>query len=155
MNFVKYSSYRNVFKMNLVIKYRAQHNNYLVLWYKNKIRNMSSPDLTRDTQIKVTLVARPLLTPVVQNLFMFEHSYARALLFCGYFWKKEFIRKTRKAWRNWNTILKSLLPTLTQKHFAKLRKHTRKGGFLSSIKWWTFSASAVRLFCKLFVTNTN
>jgi hypothetical protein len=39
--------------------------------------------------------------------------------FCADFSKKEFIRITHEAWRNWNTILNRLLPTLTWKDFAK------------------------------------
>jgi hypothetical protein len=39
--------------------------------------------------------------------------------FCGDFSKKESIWTVHEAWRNRNTIFHRLLPTLTQKHFAK------------------------------------
>jgi hypothetical protein len=60
--------------------------------------------------------------------------------------KEEFIRITHETCRNWNTILNRRLPTLKQKYFAKSHERTKRGGCSSSRRWWTFSASAIKLF---------
>jgi hypothetical protein len=44
--------------------------------------------------------------------------------------KKEVIRITHEVWRKWNLILNRLLPTLTQKHFAKSHGTHWKGWML-------------------------
>jgi hypothetical protein len=38
---------------------------------------------------------------------------------------------------------------------CKVARNTKDGGWSSSIRWWAFSASAVKLFCKFFLTNKN
>jgi hypothetical protein len=61
--------------------FKTQPNNSHVLRYKNEIRSRSvhqcvihSPNLPRDTQVKVTLVDRPLFTTVAQKLYRCEHG---------------------------------------------------------------------------------
>jgi hypothetical protein len=85
--------------------------------------------------------------------------------FCRDFSKKEFIRTTHEAWKNWNNIEQTVANTdpetprkVAQKHTKTVDDCFREGGGhfqLSSRRWWTFSASAVKLFCKLFLTNKN
>jgi hypothetical protein len=53
---------------------------------------------------------------------------------------------------NWDTILNRQLPTLTHKHFAVCTRCSKKGVCLS-LRSWTFSASTVKLFCKLFLAD--
>jgi hypothetical protein len=49
-------------------------------WYKNEIRSRSqpriidSPYLSRDTRVKIALLARPLLTPVARKLCRCKHG---------------------------------------------------------------------------------
>jgi hypothetical protein len=65
--------------------------------------------------------------------------------FCGDFWKKVFILIPHRAWRNCQHWLRNTLQSRI--------KHAEKSGRLFPRRWWTFSASAVKLFCKLFLTN--
>jgi hypothetical protein len=118
---------------------------------------VDSPSLLRDTEVKVTLVNKPIahtscakyvqvrtwyihennvcsfsnitwhrniLLPFMRALLsmVFGHRDIRTIQhetpFCGDFSRKQFIRITHDAWRNRNTTLNTLLPTLTQKQFA-------------------------------------
>jgi hypothetical protein len=54
-------------------------------------------------------------------------TYPRQTSFCVDFSKKGFIPVTHEAWRNWNTKLNILLPTLTQKQFPKSHETQWKG----------------------------
>jgi hypothetical protein len=84
------------------LPFKTQTNCNHVLRYRNEIRIRStprvtlSPKLPRDTRVKVSLVARPLLTPVARKLCRYEHGvfisrtrvHSRTLLrieivFCG------------------------------------------------------------------------
>jgi hypothetical protein len=62
------------------IRFTTQLNNNHILRYKHEIRGTStpvqilSPNLPRDTRVKVTLVTMPLLTPVAQKLCRREHG---------------------------------------------------------------------------------
>jgi hypothetical protein len=74
------------------IPFNMQPNNH-VLRYKNQIS--ISSEFRRDTQLKVTVVDRPVLTPVAEKLWTCEHGvfasrmcfHSRTLLaVIGYCW---------------------------------------------------------------------
>jgi hypothetical protein len=61
------------------VAFKTQTSKSHLLRYKNEIISRSTPcnrlsQPPRDTRVKVTLVTRPLLTPVAQNLRRCEHG---------------------------------------------------------------------------------
>jgi hypothetical protein len=155
---VSYMSIQTVYCLYSV--YHLKRNPSTITYHGTKMKSEACPppcnrlsQPPRDSRVKVTLVARPLLMPVAQKICRCEHGVFTYTSLCREFSIKEFIGITREAWRNWNTILNRLLRTLTQKQFEKSQKHTKKGRY--SRRWWAFSASAAKSFCKFFLTNKN
>jgi hypothetical protein len=87
----------------------------------------------------------------------FGHSDLRTLLcqtsFSADFLKKDFIPITREAWRNRD---------ITEQNVTSIDPKTLRDLALSALgrrtfvfgNWLTFSAPAVNLFCKFFLTNS-
>jgi hypothetical protein len=91
--------------------YHLKRNPTRITYYGTKMKSeagppriLCSPNLLHDTRIKVTLVARPLLTPVAQKLYRCAHGIFTRTYFCGNFSKKEFFLIIYDASRNWNNI---------------------------------------------------
>jgi hypothetical protein len=87
--------------------YYLKSNPTTITYYGTKMKSetgppcvMDSSNLPGDTLVKVTLVARPLLTPVAQKLCRCEYGVFMTTSFCVDFSKKESVRITHEARRN-------------------------------------------------------
>jgi hypothetical protein len=99
------------------------------------------PNLPCDIRVKVTLVARPLLTSVAQKLCRWKHGVFTSRT-CVH--SRELIEISHEAWRNSHTILSRLLPTLTQKNFAKSYQSQWKVWGISSRKMADISTNCCK-----------
>jgi hypothetical protein len=73
----------------------------------------------------------------------------------GLFLKERIFSNNRQSFEELKLNIEKTVKTLTQKHLPKSSKTHHMGEILSSRRYWTYSASAVKLFSKSFLTIKN
>jgi hypothetical protein len=133
--------------INILSMYHLKCNPTAVIYCCTKMKWEAGPphvtdssNLPLDTQIKVKLVARPVIHPsCAKTVQMWTWYVLEQRMY-------SFIQITHEALRNWNNTEQSPRNTLQS------WKNAHRGS-LSLRRGWTFSAAAVKLFCEFFLPN--
>jgi hypothetical protein len=139
---------------NLLFKTQQKSRNTVQKSNKEQVhrRLRDFPNLPPATQVNVTLVARPLLTPVAQKLCRCEHG---VFMSRTYVYSVHPIQMICGAWRRSKTTLIFCCQHWRRNTSGSRIKYITKGGFLSSRRWWTLSETTVKLLYKFLLINEN
>jgi hypothetical protein len=99
----------------------------------------------RDTRVKDTLVARPLLMSVAQKAVQVRTGCIYEQNVCSF---SDITSQRNSLLLFVKHNIEQAVANVDPETFRKaVKKYTTKGGCLSLRRWWTLSTSAVKLFC--------